>query len=1092
MKLDLWLLLLTRVAFSFASEDNDNSEDHKVLKVKIGNSTTPAALAGTLTLPCHITHQSWIEGASVGRRAVLGTHRVKWSFISNGKEEEILVARGHKVKITEGYRSRASLPHYSTSASDATLILNDLRTNDSGIYRCHVQHGIEDDHDMVEVKVKGVVFLYREGTSRYTYSFFKAQEACSRIRAHIATADQLLAAYHSGYEQCDAGWIADQTVRYPIQRPREGCYGDMDGYPGVRNYGVLDPEDMYDVYCYIEELNGEVFLGSTLEKFTLEEAKDYCRKLGTRVATTGQLYAAWSEGLDHCNPGWLSDGSVRYPIVTPTERCGGNSPGVKTIFQFRNQTGFPDSQTKYDVYCFRDNGHHGAVMGIRDVITLNENFEELKTSEVNSENEAQGVVDTIPLNTAEAIQKILPEVANTSTSVDHELSRPTKANLFSTSKSTQMYEESSISHQHSIESLTVKPTTGMILQSSTAYDHGLITASMDRPDSSSNEDTLSTSGVRADFPTESTAGESTSVVIHTNSESENDYPDDNITALIEEMGFAPSELSSPSPNVPIPQELDPTQVHSEDKEIISRESDEGPFPSDPTKIYVDPTTVNAILKSQADNREEDKTINPTRWISISNHTAEPNDFEASGRGQPSSMNDMVHGDIARLTSTHSQPEAVTSHQAQVLEADVASSTTPIYQSLPSNYNSKGSDLEEGSGDISGPMWFKLAKETSINHQTTTNQHAVNTTANSPSSFTDTTIFQNVNWQINEETSTAHIPNLMSSSVSPVASTPKDAQVEESYGNMEVSPTSESHVDPNSSEDISASRMYNPPYTYNPLPADNPDASINHPLQKPSQSNKSTTTTNPLPIVPTERAIRGTSANFSDDCFPNPCENGGTCIEEEDGDFHCLCLPGYMGKACDINMEKCLDGWDAFQGFCYKHFHTRRSWEEAETHCRESGGHLVSIMTPEEQDFVNDKYREYQWTGLNDRTIEGDFQWSDGNPLLYENWNHQQPDSYFLSGENCVVMVWHDRGLWSDVPCNYHLTYTCKIGLVSCGPPPEVVNASTYGRPKALYQIGSVVGYRCNDGFHQRNSPVIKCLADGLWEEPQVDCVPALQ
>uniref|UniRef100_A0A3P8V8H2 C-type lectin domain-containing protein n=1 Tax=Cynoglossus semilaevis TaxID=244447 RepID=A0A3P8V8H2_CYNSE len=108
---------------------------------------------------------------------------------------------------------------------------------------------------------------------------------------------------------------------------------------------------------------------------------------------------------------------------------------------------------------------------------------------------------------------------------------------------------------------------------------------------------------------------------------------------------------------------------------------------------------------------------------------------------------------------------------------------------------------------------------------------------------------------------------------------------------------------------------------------------------------------------------------------------------------------------------------------------RLSWEVAEQHCRMLGAHLVSIMTPEEQNVqeILCNYKEYQWTGLNDKTIEDDFRWSDGNPL---NWYRGQPDSYFLSGEDCVVMVWHDDGRWSDVPCNYHLSYTCKKG--TCG------------------------------------------------------------
>lgn len=39
--------------------------------------------------------------------------------------------------------------------------------------------------------------------------------------------------------------------------PREGCFGDMDGMPGVRNYGLLEPDELYDAYCYVEHIEGK-------------------------------------------------------------------------------------------------------------------------------------------------------------------------------------------------------------------------------------------------------------------------------------------------------------------------------------------------------------------------------------------------------------------------------------------------------------------------------------------------------------------------------------------------------------------------------------------------------------------------------------------------------------------------------------------------------------------------------------------------------------------------------------------------------------------------------------------------------------------
>uniref|UniRef100_A0A669QSI6 Brevican core protein n=1 Tax=Phasianus colchicus TaxID=9054 RepID=A0A669QSI6_PHACC len=762
-------------------------DDLKALQVSIPrHPALHAVLAGDVTIPCLITYLAPLPTASTaGRRAVLGAPRVKWTFISEGREAEILVARGERVKVSEDYRLRASLPVFHQRYTDASLLLTELRPNDSGIYRCDVQHGIEDGHDILDLRVKGVVFHYRGGSTRYTYTFAEAQEACTAISASIATPEQLYAAYLGGYEQCDAGWIADQTVRYPIHTPREACYGDMNGFPGVRNYGVVDPEDMYDVYCYAEDVPGEIFLETAPDKFTLEEAVARCRAQGAVLASTGQLYAAWSAGLDACNPGWLADGSVRYPIVTPRERCGGALPGVKTIFQFRNQTGFPDAQSRYDAYCFREDG---AAL-------------EWQLSSVLGEDSG---------NTAAE-----------SPGRGQEPGQPMKPN---------------------VQTLLVG-TEGP----SDALSPAVAAADMQEPSPSIG----------------SRGAGGTSTPIHTAGAAEDPELSGDVT-----------ENPGASPLPPAPPQL------------------------------------------QDDGEEQ----SGAPWLS-----------------SPTAPGD---GGTAPATAV-----------------------TPWHAEVPSSSDAL---------------------------QTPSTDHGM-----------------------------------------PAASSEEEEDEEE--------------------EDEEE---------------------------------------RPMPSVATVEGFLAAVPGEPGGCIPNPCLNGGTCIE--DGTHPtCLCLPGYGGSSCERPLKRCSPSWDSFQGACYKHFSTRRSWEDAESQCRHFGGHLATILTPEEQDFINEQYREYQWIGLNDRTIEGDFQWSDGSPLLYENWHPGQPDSYFLSGENCVVIVWHDGGQWSDVPCNYHLSYTCKMGLVQCGPPPTVSNARAFGKPKQRYEIGSITRYHCRHGFAPRRSPIIRCREDGIWERPQLSCRPGL-
>lgn len=116
-----------------------------------GSAPLRGVLGGALTIPCYVHDVR----PPAGRRAALGSPRVKWTFLSGGREAEVLVARGLRVKVSEAYRFRVALPAYPASLTDVSLALSELRPNDSGIYRCEVQHGIDDSSDAVEVKVKG-------------------------------------------------------------------------------------------------------------------------------------------------------------------------------------------------------------------------------------------------------------------------------------------------------------------------------------------------------------------------------------------------------------------------------------------------------------------------------------------------------------------------------------------------------------------------------------------------------------------------------------------------------------------------------------------------------------------------------------------------------------------------------------------------------------------------------------------------------------------------------------------------------------------------------------------------------------------------
>lgn len=82
-------------------------------------------------------------------------HRIKWSHVTKEKVTTVLVALEGQVHIGENYLDRVHLVAYPMNPTDVSIKISELRSSDSGVFRCEVQHGIEDNHDNVHVQVRG-------------------------------------------------------------------------------------------------------------------------------------------------------------------------------------------------------------------------------------------------------------------------------------------------------------------------------------------------------------------------------------------------------------------------------------------------------------------------------------------------------------------------------------------------------------------------------------------------------------------------------------------------------------------------------------------------------------------------------------------------------------------------------------------------------------------------------------------------------------------------------------------------------------------------------------------------------------------------
>ncbi|MBQ9912639.1 MAG: C-type lectin domain-containing protein [Clostridia bacterium] len=116
----------------------------------------------------------------------------------------------------------------------------------------------------------------------------------------------------------------------------------------------------------------------------------------------------------------------------------------------------------------------------------------------------------------------------------------------------------------------------------------------------------------------------------------------------------------------------------------------------------------------------------------------------------------------------------------------------------------------------------------------------------------------------------------------------------------------------------------------------------------------------------------------------------------------------------------------YNGHWYKVYEICLTWENAKKYCDDLGGHLVTISSKEENDFVLSILKKSSKAanfiiGLAELKKEGEWSWVTGEPLNYTNWARLQPDNgagsrsqSYGSMVNGATQYGFKAGQWDDI------------------------------------------------------------------------------
>lgn len=163
------------------------------------------------------------------------------------------------------------------------------------------------------------------------------------------------------------------------------------------------------------------------------------------------------------------------------------------------------------------------------------------------------------------------------------------------------------------------------------------------------------------------------------------------------------------------------------------------------------------------------------------------------------------------------------------------------------------------------------------------------------------------------------------------------------------------------------------------------------------------------------------------------------------------------------------------GHIYAVFNEAYSWNEAEDLCESMGGHLATITSKKENDFIKTLLGEnFYYIGANDKQTEGQWKWVTDEEFSYTNWEEGQPDNAF-SNEH-FLMIYPD-GTWNDLTSKYPNTgFVLEIDNME-------IPVSTIAENGSVYEIYDVsVPWEIAEEYCEMKGGTLVCITSEKEEK----------